>query len=74
MEELVEVQDVATRDGTVLAYVGGAARPRSEVVRPPTSNHVADEILQSRESLAGERKQVTVLFADVRGSTLDPVR
>jgi predicted ATPase/class 3 adenylate cyclase len=39
--------------------------------------HLAEKILASRPSLEGERKQVTVLFADIRGSTsllegLDP--
>jgi class 3 adenylate cyclase/tetratricopeptide (TPR) repeat protein len=39
--------------------------------------HLAEKILASRQSLEGERKQVTVLFADIRGSTsllegLDP--
>ncbi|NIV76393.1 MAG: hypothetical protein GWN37_16625, partial [Gammaproteobacteria bacterium] len=28
----------------------------------------ADKILQSKSALEGERKQVTVLFADVKGS------
>src|SRR3954454_8356417 len=42
-----------------------------------TPKHLADRILASREALEGERKQVTVLFADVVGSTelirdLDP--
>jgi len=42
-----------------------------------TPRHLADRILASREALEGERKQVTVLFADVVGSTeliqdLDP--
>ena len=31
--------------------------------------HLAEKILASRQSLEGERKQVTVLFADIRGST-----
>jgi class 3 adenylate cyclase len=39
------------------------ARPR-----PYTPKHLADKILTSRAALAGERKQVTVLFADVTGS------
>jgi len=46
---------------------------------PGTSvpRHIADRILSSRSSLEGERKQVTVLFADVAGFTplserLDP--
>jgi len=32
------------------------------------SQHLADKILQSKSALEGERKQVTVLFADVKGS------
>ncbi|MFI5394350.1 MAG: AAA family ATPase [Candidatus Binatia bacterium] len=44
--------------------------------RPPTTGspaaytprHLADKILTSRAALEGERKQVTVLFADVKGS------
>ena len=34
-----------------------------------TPRHLAEKILAGREALAGERKQVTVLFADVVGST-----
>lgn len=34
-----------------------------------TPRHLADEILGSRSALEGERKQVTVLFADVKHST-----
>ncbi len=30
--------------------------------------HLADKILQSKFALEGERKQVTVLFANVKGS------
>ena len=33
-----------------------------------TPKHLADKILQSRSALEGERKQVTVLFVDVKGS------
>src|SRR6516164_8783395 len=33
-----------------------------------TPKHLADKILTSRSALEGERKQVTVLFADLRGS------
>ncbi|MBA2447511.1 MAG: adenylate/guanylate cyclase domain-containing protein, partial [Chloroflexi bacterium] len=48
-------------------------RPYAEVIPA----HLAQKILASREALEGERKQVTVLFADVAGSTeliqgLDP--
>jgi class 3 adenylate cyclase len=40
--------------------------PRSP--RAYTPKHLADKILQSKSALEGERKQVTVLFADVKGS------
>jgi len=33
-----------------------------------TPKHLADKILRSKSALEGERKQVTVLFADVKGS------
>jgi class 3 adenylate cyclase len=33
-----------------------------------TPKHLADKILQSKSALEGERKQVTILFADVKGS------
>src|SRR6266542_2631871 len=33
-----------------------------------TPHHLAEKILTSRSALEGERKQVTVLFADVKGS------
>ena len=34
-----------------------------------TPKHLADKILQGRSALEGERRQVTVLFADVAGFT-----
>src|SRR6266849_8910898 len=42
-----------------------------------TPRHLAEKILKSRAALEGERRQVTVLFADVAGftalaETLDP--
>ena len=33
-----------------------------------TPKHLAEKILTTRSALEGERKQVTVLFADVKGS------
>ncbi len=36
--------------------------------RDYTPKHLASKILQSKSALEGERKQVTVLFADVKGS------
>ena len=41
-------------------------RPRSPDTYTP--QHLAEKILTSRSALEGERKQVTVLFADVKGS------
>jgi len=33
-----------------------------------TPKHIAERILTSKSSIEGERKQITVLFADVKGS------
>ena len=33
-----------------------------------TPKHLADKILTSQAAISGERKQVTVLFADIKGS------
>ncbi len=56
--------------GPVLQRVrGGAARRR--VAGAPhdyTPRHLAERILTSRTGIEGERKHVTVLFADVKGS------
>jgi class 3 adenylate cyclase/tetratricopeptide (TPR) repeat protein len=77
LAELVEVQRVARREENVLVWAGettGAARapalaqPPARDPRTYTPKHLADKILQSKSALEGERKQVTVLFADVKGS------
>jgi class 3 adenylate cyclase/tetratricopeptide (TPR) repeat protein len=54
-----------------------AAQPKFTSPVAYTPKHLADKILTSRSALEGERKQVTVLFADVSGFTalserLDP--
>ncbi|MGH7818518.1 MAG: DUF7577 domain-containing protein, partial [Candidatus Binatia bacterium] len=44
---------------------------RAEPVRDPrsyTPRHLAEKILVSRSAIEGERKQVTVLFADIQRS------
>jgi class 3 adenylate cyclase/tetratricopeptide (TPR) repeat protein len=41
---------------------------RSRLPRAYTPRHLAERILKTRSALEGERKQVTVLFADVKGS------
>jgi len=48
--------------------VSSASGPSAVEVPPRTPKHLADKILQSKSALEGERKQVTVLFADVKGS------
>src|SRR5262245_27179532 len=45
-----------------------ADRATSADPRSYTPKHIAEKILQSKSALEGERKQVTVLFADVKGS------
>ncbi len=59
------------RCGTSLGETGSVAAPETRPDRDPrsyTPKHLADKILQSKSALEGERKQVTVLFADVKGS------
>jgi len=41
---------------------------RSMALRPPTPRHLAERILNARTEVEGERKQVSVLFADITGS------
>jgi class 3 adenylate cyclase/tetratricopeptide (TPR) repeat protein len=45
-----------------------AGDPRFASPKSYTPQHLADKILTSRAALEGERKQVTVLFADIKGS------
>src|SRR5262249_44740918 len=60
-----------------IKFCGECGKPLSEApkespLREPrayTPKHLAEKILTSRSALEGERKQVTVLFADVKGST-----
>jgi class 3 adenylate cyclase len=56
-------------------FCGGCGRPAGSAAMPadaarPTDipRHLAEKILTSKASLEGERKQVTVLFADLKGS------
>src|SRR5215475_6247830 len=85
-DELIYGQRLAVDvEGRVLVWSGetvsSAAAPVSPPsVRPPlayTPTYLAEQILTSRSALTGERKQVTVLFADLKDSTelirgLDP--
>ena len=78
-EELIYAKQWAMDEaGRVLVWIGdpalatppgGAEQARSPLAYTP--KHLAEKILTTRGALEGERKQVTVLFADVAGfSTL----
>ncbi len=57
--------------GTTTNPKSGSVPASAPAERSPgdyTPKHLADRILQSKSALEGERKQVTVLFADVKGS------
>src|SRR5262244_2974294 len=82
--EIIEVQQCARdQEGTMLVWTGEVASAATpEPVQAPapltyTPPYLVEKILTSRPALEGERKQVTVLFADLKGSTelirdLDP--
>ena len=86
--ELIQGQRLAVdEEGTVLVWTGetrtavpAAAAPAETPARAPlayTPAHLAEKIVTARPTLEGERKQVTVLFADLKDSTelirgLDP--
>ena len=85
--ELIKGQRLAhDEDGEVLVWTGAAVTPLAPALTPPatapaplayTPPYLVEKILTSRRALEGERKQVTVLFADLKGSTelirdLDP--
>jgi class 3 adenylate cyclase len=75
-DELIKGQRLATdEDGEVLVWIGNAASPPAAAAPAApmtpltyTPAYLAEKILTSRSALEGERKQVTVLFADLRGS------
>src|SRR3989442_144541 len=76
-DELIYGQRLAVdEEGRVLVWSGvtgssSAAPVSPSSVRPPlayTPAYLAEQILTSRSALEGERKQVTVLFADLKGS------
>ncbi len=55
-------------DGCGSQVSAAATAPAPREPRTYTPKHLADKILASKSALEGERKQVTVLFADVKGS------
>jgi class 3 adenylate cyclase len=82
-DELIDAQRLASdEDGKVLVWTGDTtSTPSAREPEPApltyTPPHLTEKILTARSALEGERKQVTVLFADIKGSTelirdLDP--
>jgi class 3 adenylate cyclase/tetratricopeptide (TPR) repeat protein len=51
-----------------LIAIGDAPAPRFLSPGSYTPKHLAEKILTSKNDLEGERKQVTVLFSDIKGS------
>jgi class 3 adenylate cyclase len=86
--EIIKAKQLAVdEDGEVLVWTGDTeaapppasapAKPQQEPPLAYTPSHLTEKILTSRAVLEGERKQVTVLFADIKDSTelikdLDP--
>src|SRR5688572_2699383 len=86
--ELIDAQRLAVdEEGKVLVWMGDPAAASTAASAPTEPSHQApltytpsyltEKILTSRSVLEGERKQVTVLFADIKDSTelirdLDP--
>jgi hypothetical protein len=55
---------------TMRSGVAGTTPAKARFASPQsyTPKHLAEQILTSKSALEGERKQVTVLFADIKGS------
>ena len=86
--EIIDAKRLAVdEDGKVLVWTGAAVpsqrpappseREAAHVPLAYTPPYLTEKILTTRAALEGERKQVTVLFADIKGSTeliasLDP--
>ena len=80
--ELIEVREIATdKDGKMLVWTGGETREEtvSQTADAPTREQPSPalSVQPEREVPAGERRQLTVMFCDLVGSTalseqLDP--
>jgi class 3 adenylate cyclase/tetratricopeptide (TPR) repeat protein len=85
-DEIIAAKQLAVDEqGRVLVWTGDPASAPPPTATPTSARipvaaiptHLAEKILTTRHALAGERKQVTVLFADLKDSTelirgLDP--
>src|SRR5262245_20601615 len=77
--ELIEGQRLAVdENGTVLVWIGAAgtpplppsssAPPQERAPLASTPAYLTEKIRLARRTLEGERKHITVLFADLKGS------
>jgi len=85
-DEIIEAKQLGVdENGRVLVWTGNLASSPPPAAPPASARvpvaaiptHLAEKILTTRHALEGERKQVTVLFADLKDSTelirgLDP--
>jgi hypothetical protein len=72
--EIIQAKQLATdEDNTILIWTGEAPPTSTSAPEraplPYTPAHLSEKILTTRTALEGERKQVTVLFADIKDST-----
>ncbi len=66
IEELVDVQQVAAREGKVLSWVGS---PDAEREAPIGTTEATPETAAGPAASEAERRQLTVMFCDLVGST-----
>src|SRR4029453_10677367 len=77
-DEIVEVHQLARdHEGKILVWTGDTTPGAPRLPSPPdqahapltyTPSYLVEKILMSCSALEGERKHVTVLFADLKGS------
>ncbi len=78
VEELVDVQQVAAREGKVLSWIGAAtAEPSAPEPERQATPEAPSEPAEVPQTGKAERRQLTVMFCDLVGSTalskqLDP--
>ena len=66
--QIVQAPKFCRTCGHGLSTVGPSTPSRFDTPQAYTPKHLAEKILTSKAALEGERKQVTVLFADLKGS------
>jgi hypothetical protein len=70
-DEILEEEQGVLWVGEARSTLPATTAPAAQTARAPrtyTPAYLAERILTSRNALEGERKQVTVLFADLKGS------